>query len=220
MSSPATMSFSDAAYQLAGSPGITKPVIFDAEHFCGNCHETKSTAPAKKILTSQFGSWEDIAMDPRGGRWLCLPCAWAYRDLKLRRISTLIEDGAMTHPTPTELRTGVLTGPIPSTTAVVVPVSGKRIVLPKGTWGALTFDGGVMQWRPRDRRLLGVMSMFRAMDVGEKELMADIMPGRVLADTPHHRHTELSEQWTLLDPLRKDKVRAPLFLMLSRENPS
>lgn len=209
-------SLSETAYQSAGKPRLNKPVFFEIERLCGSCRRVQDVAPAKKILTSQFGSWEDIVTDPRGGRWLCLPCAWAYRDISVRRKPSLISADTMTHPSVKELREGVLTGPIPADTAVVIPTSGKRVLLPKAHRGALTFDGGVISWTRRDRTLLDVAVSLRARGIGEKELMESSPPIRVLLDTDPAEHEDIFTQWSTLTPLRRDKVRAPLFLLLSR----
>lgn len=209
-------SLSAVAYQSAGRPPLNKPVSFDIERLCGSCRTVQTVAPAKRILTSQFGSWGDIVTDPSGGRWLCLPCAWAYRDITMRRKSSVIDADGMTHPSVRELREGVLAGPIPVNTAVVVPISGKKVLLPRARRGALTFDGGVGPWTHRDRTLLDVAVSLRARDIGEKELLSPSPPIRVLLNTDPATHEDLFAQWSLLAPLRKDKVRAPLFLHLSR----
>lgn len=210
-------SLSYALYQAAGEPGISKPVSFDKERHCGNCRQTTLCALAKKVLTSQFGSWGDVATDPRGGRWLCLPCAWAYRNIDLRRKPTLMEGTSLSHPTVASLRDTVLCKQIPATTALVIPVSGKRVVLPRAQWGKVTFDGGAVEWTRRDYTILRTATILREQGVGERELLEPSPPIRLLLSADPATHDDLFAQWQTLDTLRNDKVRAPLFLTLSRK---
>lgn len=210
-------SLSEALYQAAGKPGINKPVPFEETRQCGNCQRSALCAPAKKVLTSQFGSWGDIASDPRGGRWLCLPCAWAYRNIDLRRKPTMLTSEGMTHPTATTLRETLLCKQIPASVAVIIPVSGKRVVLPRAQWGKVTFDGGAIEWTRRDYTILNTMVRLREHGVGERELLEPSPPIRLLMSTDPGTHGDLFAQWQTLDALRNDKVRAPLFLALSRK---
>lgn len=207
----------EAVYQAEGNPAFDKPVPFSEIHLCGNCRRRRSTAPAKKVLTSQFGSWGDIQQDSTGGRWLCLPCAWTYRSPDLRRRSTVVHlDGTMNRPGIPALRE-ILSAPIPADVAVIVPLSGKRIVAPRARWGQVVFDAGALQWRPRHKRLMHHATRLRELGFTETDLKADSPNHAVLTSLPVETHAEVRSMWREMHPLRDDKSLFPLFLLLSRK---
>lgn len=123
----------------------------------------------------------------------------------------------MTHPTVASLRDTLLCKQIPATTAVIIPVSGKRLVLPRAQWGKVAFDGGVIEWTRRDYTILRTATDFRDQGVGERELLEPSPPIRLLLSADPATHDNLFGRWQTLDTLRNDKVRAPLFLALSRK---
>lgn len=218
------LSVTAAVYQHEGKPSVDKPVTFDSDALCGTCRERAQTAPAHLILTSQFGSWDAIIVDPKtGARWLCAACAWAWRAVKYRQKATIVrlsEDGdvSVEHPPLTGLL-DALDGPIPLNVAISVPLSKKKAVLPTARWGQVAFDTMRTTWTPRMLRQLRAARHLRARGVAEPDLLADSPPGYLLAkvDTPEE-HDLVVRLWRALDPVRHDKTFMPLLLTLSRKD--
>lgn len=206
----------DVVHRLEGAPPVDKPAPFTAEHVCGNCLHRRLAAPANKVLTSQFGTWDDIAADVNGKRWLCVACAWAYRATGYRRAATLITPDHAHHPTWTQLRE-TLTRPIPHTVAIVVPLSGKRLVLPRAQWGRVAVDGATITWTPALRTQMLAATRLRTLGVIERALPEPSPPFAVLTSTPPDQHDTIRSLWRVLDPARGDKRMLTLMQKLSRE---
>lgn len=196
---------------------MDKPVTFETFRLCGNCLSRRKVGPAQRILTSQFGSWDDVVQDPEGGRWLCLPCASTYRATDLRRRTSIIhQDGTLDRPDLIALR-AVLNRPIEPTTAIIVPLSGKKIIAPRATWGRLVTDTCTMQWTARHKRLLGYGVALREMGFSESALREESPPFVVLAELPVEEHARVRDMWREWKVIREDKTVLPLFLFLSRK---
>lgn len=208
---------SEAVYRALDNPAVDKPVSFEGPGHCGNCRTVTAVAPAHRILTSQFGSWDHIVADEHGNRWLCAPCAWAYRAADYRRRSTIITTtGHLTHPEAHQLRT-ILQRPIPADTAVIVPTSAKKIVLPRGRWGTLTHDAGTLTWTPRHRAAINAAARLRELGCSESDLTQTSPPFRVLSAHPPDTQAEIAALWRTLAPMRRDALLMPLIQYLSRK---
>lgn len=210
-------SVSEVVYRAEGKPDLGKPVNFDSEARCGNCRQATLVARAASVLTSQFGSWDDVVPDPRGGRWLCKACAWCYRATDLRRAPAVItqKPAAMSKPVNRTLR-ATLAGPIPSTTAVIIPLTGKRIVAPRARWGHVTTDFGPMIWRPPHHQMLTAVLRLRELGVGEKALADAAPPWGALRDLTSDEQEEARQLWGTLRAARDDKTLLPLLQRLGR----
>lgn len=219
------VSVTKAVYQFEGNPSIDKPVMFDHEAVCGNCDTPSRTAPARKVLTPQFGSWDSIVETPTGGRWLCAPCAWAYRATPYRRapaIITLEEDGKevggrVRWASKADL-VQVLSRPIPSHMALSIPLSGKKMVLPVARWGMVSTDTKVFRWSARNHRQLQAALELRGMGVGEPALADPSPPYYLLDKTNPDLHPRIKELWASLKPVRDDKTMLPFIQNVSRKD--
>lgn len=212
------MPVTEALYHASGKPPLGKTVPFDSG-FCGRCHQQTTVAEASKVLTSRFGSWDDIDPDVRGKRrYLCLPCGWAYREKQLQYHPTIIRRGeeALKHPTGTELRSA-LNGPIPSDTAILLPVSGKKAVAPLGQWGRLVTDGGPVEWNRQRAQAVAHLRELKAMGIVEMALSGLAPPAYVLDRVDAAQWEQVQKSWSVLRPFREDKALFPMLVKLTRE---
>ncbi len=214
---PEALPVSAVLHAALGRPGIDKPVTFVPGKSCGSCARVANCCQAATVLTSRFGSWGDIAVASDGSRWLCEACGWAYRASDLRRAMWIIDvDGTATTPTIAEVREA-LAGPIATSTAIIVPTSGKRIVAPRAAWGTVTSDSGNLRWCRHHHEWLTAATRLRALGVSEAALASPSPPWPVLVATSVEHHAEIQGHWRRLAPLRADKTLLPLFQRLSRE---
>lgn len=212
------ISVTEALYQALGKPELAKPLVFEEDRLCGNCRQRTAAAPASKALTSRFGSWEDIAVDPGGDRWLCRPCIWAYTSTDLRRKpSTITTDSVGGTTSHHQVRT-LLRGPLPTNTAVIMPIGGKRIVAPRARWGQVVTDAGCITWASRHAKALAAMLELRAFGFGEKSLAEPSPLFHVLASVDVSHHQRIYDLWAQLRPVREDKTLCAAFLKMSRDD--
>lgn len=208
----------EALYHAARKPMLDKTAPFD-RGFCGKCHRETSVAEAIKILTRRFGSWDGIAPDPRSKqRHLCLPCAWAYRAKDLQYHPTIIirGDTQLHHPSGTELRRA-LSGPTPTTMAVLFPVSGKKAVAPGSQWGKIATDSGPLTWTRRYAQAVKDLMGLKAVGITEPALSNPAPPSHSLDTLDAKTWTYVQDTWRRLEPLRQDKAIFPTLVKMTRE---
>lgn len=211
------ISVTEALYQARGCPPLDKPVVFETQRTCGNCQRLRDTAPAKRVLTSQFGSWGDIIQDPKGGRWLCLPCASTYRATDVRRRTSIIRQHGSLECADLGTLRAMLSNPIPADVAVVVPLSGKRLIAPRAQWGTVITDTCLLKWSSRHKRLMDHAVTLREMGFTETGLRAPSPPFVVLSGLPVDQHAQVRSMWRDLKTVREDKTLLPFYLFLSRK---
>ena len=211
-------SVTQAVYQCAGKPALDKPVNFEGDSRCGACLHHSPTAPASRILTSQFGSWDSISSDPHDGtRRLCAACAHAYRVPSYRWHPAIITPKGMTTPGHADL-IDILSKPLPGDVAVVVPVSGKKLLVPLARWGYLTTDTQTFTWTARHKRLLKTVIELREFGTPEGAFVEASPPFVLFTSLPPHQHDHVRDLWRILAPLRADKALLPMFVKLSRKD--
>lgn len=207
----------EALYRAEGKPSLDKAGASRDGLRCGNCLRDTLTVPAGSVLTSRFGSWDDIAVGPDGSRNLCLACAWAYRSVPLRRTVTLVTaTPSYTHPGAAEVR-ALLAGPVPPDIALIVPLAGKRIVAPRARWGHVVTDAGPLTWSVSHQRLLKVALRLRAWGFRERGLAESAPPFETLVDIDIAQHDQVRADWAAFEAARADKTLLGLYLKLSRE---
>lgn len=179
-------------------------------------------APAARVLSSQFGSWGDIAVDPsdpKGGRWLCRACGWAYRCVALRHEPTVVTRGReVEHPPYSGLREQLSHGTVDPASAYIIPIGGKRVIAPRARWGTVTHDGGSSHWGPAQARLVAAADTLTRYGFGGKMLASPTPPHSVLMRIPTDEHPRVRRLWRHLDVARADKIMMPLYSRLCRKD--
>lgn len=208
----------EALYHAARKPPLGKSLPFN-RGFCGRCRREVDVADAAGVLSSRFGSWDDIKPDEGSKRrHLCLPCGWAYRDKSLQYHPTIIRQGAtaLNHPTGTELRRA-LSGPIAADVAIMLPVSGKKAVAPLAQWGQLTTDGGLVAWDRRRAQAVKRLMWLKGLGIPEMALCDPAPPSYALNRADAQQWEQLQQIWSDLKPVRADKALFPMLVKLTRE---
>lgn len=206
-------------FRVVGSPHLGKPVTYSHDAKCGVCRRTTDVAPAGKVLTSSFGSWDDISADQSGRRWLCPACVYAFRAPELRTKATIVtgDPDSLTHPSPHDLAQR-LSRAIGATEAVIVPLTRKRVVAPRAAWGKLATDYEVITWSGRDAAMLSAALRLREAGFGPRALADPSPPLTVLRGLPLNQHTRVNQLWRRLQPVRDNKARLPLYQYLTKRS--
>ena len=206
-----------AVYSAAGSPRPHSQLSYSAG-LCGMCGRQEESAPAKDYVSKNFGSWGEIAVDAdRGGRFLCAPCGWALRESDLRyKASIITADPSLTYPGQSDLQQILLAGPLPSTTAVMVPVSGKKAIILSAKFGMVASDFGSMHWQHGHSQAL--KSMLRLREIGFKEsgFIEPLPPMVTLMGLDRDQRMESQRLWQALATVRQDRTFLPLAIRISR----
>ena len=163
-----------AAWVGAGSPPCGKeglpwqPVVR-----CGSCGHRGRGAPAHRVLSWSFSTWDAIRPTDAGTRWLCEGCAWAYRNTHAKRhpyTITWAATGTTTHHTPAAALAYLRNPTIPGNVAIAYPVGGRRIPLPTAAWGHVAYDGVRTRWgRPAATAIRAALAL-RECGLNERSL--------------------------------------------------
>jgi hypothetical protein len=182
------------------------------------CGPVERSAPAKDVVSKNFGSWAEIAVDKdRNGRFLCVPCAWALKETDLRyKTSIVTSDPSLSHPSQAELQHILLQGPLPSTTAVMVPVSGKKAIILSAKWGMVASDFGGMHWQASHSAALKHVLRLRALGFRESGFVEPFPPMVTLMGLQKAERMEAHNLWRSLATVRQDRTFLPLVTKISR----
>jgi len=170
---------------------------------CARCATASSELATTRTVVSKTFTGFDGWADPSSGG-LCPPCTWAYRTPVLRQvpheITTHPSCRALTRP---RLR-ALLAHPVPTTTALVVPLRpGRKHLLPTAQWGRVTTDDATLTWTDADADRLGVMATLRAQGFGPRMLLAPAPAWPVLVKLPPRQRLLTQQDWSLLTPWRR-----------------
>lgn len=184
------------------------------------CGHHDQSSPAKDSVSKNFGSWADIAVDgARNGRFLCAPCSWALREPDLRYKTSIITSGpSLEHPTQAALQEALLRGPLPGTTAVMVPVSGKKAIILTAKWGMVASDFGAMHWQGSHSAALKSFLRLRAIGFRESGFVEPFPPMVTLMGLPRDERMEAQKLWQSLTAVRQDRTFLPLVTKISRSD--
>lgn len=209
----------DIVWTASGRPGCgpkEKTLTWARNGVCGQCvqRDGREVTLARKVMSHNFGSWDDIATTTDGLQWLCRTCAWAYKDATIRSHVYRIETGgAVVDLDWPDLVAEIRESQIPTTVAYCVPIGGKRIVLPRTRWGMLATDHGTVHWQAHHARTLCMVCDLRALGCTESALLSKSMPIGTGA-TPHQQ-AHSSQLWDNLAIARRSPLW-PMFVKMSR----
>ena len=118
--------------------GDWRPTGDPVEGACGACGRHAEVWEALGVVSRRFSSWDLIRTDAAAGRRLvCAPCAWALvspGDLRRRRLH-LTAGGGVGQWEWSQTANRLRAGPLRTSECLVVPVGGRKSVLPFAAWG-------------------------------------------------------------------------------------
>lgn len=208
-----------AVYDAAGSPRPHSALSYSTG-LCGMCGLVEMSAPAKDFVSKNFGSWAEITVDTeRNGRYLCAPCAWALKEPDLRyKASVITTNPSLAYPSQAELQDVLLRGPLPNTTAVMVPVSGKKAIILSAKFGMVSSDFGSLHWQPSHSVALRSILRLRTLGFKESGFVEPFPPMVTLMGLPREERLEAQHLWQSLATVRQDRTFLPLVTKISRSN--
>lgn len=157
---------------------------------------------SSRIISEKFTAFDTW---PFGTRRLCIPCAWAYTRRPTTQQTTLITaDNVTEYPDTTQLAPILMKGPLPNTSAAIVPTAKHRHLLPTAQWGHLATEGIVVRWdAPAAQRLADLSWLRTAIGATWPQLKRPAPPPRLLTSQPADRWAPLLTAWERLQPWRR-----------------
>lgn len=191
-----------AAWTAAGQP--TSELFADVVgEWCGCCGAGNlPLRAAYRVVSRKF---TDADCWPYGSDWLCVVCAWAYTTPALRRsVYRVHQQPAEQVPRRRcELGAELAVGALAAETTVVLPVRGRRHILPTAQWGHVCTDDVCVRWDETAAALLRTLRWLRTQPgVRARDLESSTPPIQVLRAAGGERIT-VWKRWELLEPWRE-----------------
>ena len=194
-----------AAWTAAGQPDVQAPAPVEGR--CGRCGTQTATVTSTHIVSEKFTGFDAW---PYGSRRLCVPCAWAYSHTPTAQQAMVITPTHATCYADGRDVTDLLTaGPLPATTAVIVPTAKRRHLLPTAQWGHVATDGLVVAWDGAAARRLTDVRWLRT-DIGATwpQLQAPTPPPQLMRGRPPRGWEPILTAWS---GLQRWRVVPPLW---------
>lgn len=189
----------EAAWNAAGRPPVQAPAPVEGR--CGRCGEWTATVTSTHIVSEKFTGFDAW---PYGSRRLCVPCAWAYSHTPTAQQAMLITPTATTAYTDGRELTELLTaGPLPATTAAILPTAKRRHLLPTAQWAHVATDGLVVAWDATTAHRLADLLWLRS-QIGATwpQLESPAPPARLMRSHPATAWEPILAAWSALQTWR------------------
>lgn len=158
---------------------------------CCRCGTHSNVAPVTSVISAKFTGFDTLS----NGDGFCPACAWAY-SVATRRLTL-----AITATTSTVLDTPALFDHLlclTVSTALVVPLSGRKHVLPHAQWGTVRVDDINLVWRTSDIDRLRLVSDLRGRGAPASSLQDPNPPWQWLRTQPEATWSATQQQWRSL----------------------
>lgn len=164
---------------------------------CCRCGLDGMVTPLRRVVSHRFNDFDRLSQ----GEGMCRPCAWAYHPshrTKIWRIRTAGVDLLSANDLAQELST---TG---SPTALVVPIGGRKHLLPYAQWQTIRVDDINLNWTSRDVERLKLLTWLRDLGCPARSFRDPTPPWRWISTQPPEHWRAINEHWDALQPWRRN----------------
>ena len=158
---------SRVVWEAEGRPGVTAAST-PSLGLCAACGSTDmGVVSVTDVVSRNFTDWDRFPFD---GGLVCVACGWAFRDAALRTTAQVVSPDGVVTGWPAAL--SALSGPLGVDVSVVVPVGGRKHLLPFAGWRSVSTDWGLLPWDRAAVELLGAVKVLRATGMPEGAIRA------------------------------------------------
>lgn len=158
---------------------------------CRRCGAHGHLTPVASVVSAKFTGFDSLGH----GDGLCHVCAWAY-SASTRRLTLAISATAATVLDSVGLFDQLLRPTV--STALVVPLSGRKHVLPHAQWGTVRVDDINLVWRTSDITRLRTVAELRSRGVPPSTLEDPCPSWQWLRTQPEATWSATQQQWRSL----------------------
>jgi len=190
-----------SAWSASGCPTVLRPTGFGD---CGRCGASGADLVATGAVVSRTFTAFDGWINPHS--WgLCAACSWAYRGKGLRTCIGLVTREPSWRQLSCATAREVLAVALPSDAALIVPLRGRKHLLPSASWGRVSVDDVQLSWTERDAGRLHAVQRLRAQGFGPKMLSAAAPAWAVLRRLPAQSWDVVVADWEVLAVWRRNR---------------
>lgn len=181
------------AYSQYGQPLL--PAGNHAAGTCCRCGQHSPLLPVAAVVSAKFTGYDTLGP----GQGFCQVCAWSHSatarkfTMGINRTTARVLDAAA-------LFDALLAHD--HSTAIVVPISGRKHVLPHAQWGTIRVDDINLAWRPPDTIRLQALADLRRRGAPTRALSEATPTWAWLKTQPKTTWSSTQQQWELLAPWR------------------
>ena len=187
------------AWTAAGRPIPPTVELPGPRLWCCCCGATDlPLVAALSVVSRKFTDAESWVY---GGDWLCAACGWAYSTAELRRSVYVVDQHrpARTVVERAELGELLAAGPLPADRMAVVPVRGRRHILPTARWGHVCTDDTAVRWDDAAVALMTDLRWLRTLPGVRAAMLTDPAPPiAVMRALPADQWPQLLAAWDAL----------------------
>lgn len=201
-------------WESLGGPTPTEAAM-DREGHCSRCGSFSTTATRIKALVSdKFTGWDAYTRTP-DPLW-CVTCAWGHTTTDLRTRPWIIGAARTGQATTADL-SAALSSAVDIHTAIVVPLSRHKHVLPAAMWGHITTDDRALPWTSAEVHRFKIVEWFRGLGFNEAALCQPTprFEQFITLDPPTMQLA--MTRWASLSEWRKDPAYLKVACIGSRE---
>lgn len=173
----------------------TEPAAVSTFGVCCRCGQTVPVQSMSSVVSAKFTGFDLLG----AGDGLCQGCAWAFSTPARRLVLSITATTATLLDTPSLFDS--LLRPSGSS-AIVVPLSGRKHVLPYAQWGTVRVDDINLTWQPSDVQRLRIVAELRLMGAPATSLPGSAPPARWLTSRHPTTWEAIDRQWRQLNPWR------------------
>lgn len=176
-----------------GKARTTRPTPIPRQGICALLGTMGPVFDARDVVSALFTQWDRFRFRDPAGLAFSPPAAWALRHrVAMQRPHGLIH-GEFSLLTPADLHQALRILPDDPYSAVSVPVSGQKHLLPWARWGRVIIDNHCLSWDAGDVAALGTYTVLRQMGYGEAALTEPAPRWAILT-----RQARVDQRWALL----------------------
>lgn len=205
-------------WQHLGMPAADDVTFDPVPVTCARCGTaTAESARLTAVISDKFTGWDTYANGNRDPRW-CPACAWGHVDPALRHYPWFVTPETAGRANPTMLRALLSLGSLDPQTALIVPLSRKKHLLPDARWGVITTDGVHLPWTHRDADRLPLLLTLHRLGFSETALLATTPRFEHLRTLTTEQQASILRTWHLLDPWRTYPALMQIALRATRKD--
>lgn len=205
-----------AAWVAAGRPQVPGLPSASVLGCCARCGDSGRLVEVRRVVSRSFTGRDHWTLP--GGAGLCSACTWAYQEPALRKRAHIVlgRRQPVLHALDSPGMREVLARAVDSQTAVTVPRSGRKHLLPGAQWGRVLLDDIALPWSRADAARLAVLDEIRWLGASDADLRLPAPPWPLVQAAGPARRQRLVQAWDELRAWRLHPVYLEVAMIATR----
>lgn len=192
-------------------------VTLGDDGICVICGSEGPVIEAGQVVSPKFTDWDQYAGTAHT-LW-CEGCVWAHTVHDLRTYAWKVSPTECERLSEGRLNS-VLSFPLDHDTAVIIPISRHKHLLPRARAGVITSDDAHLPWGDRQVEFLNILTRLRALGFSENALTEAAPRWAMITKLSGPDKVEVLKSWAVLTPWRNNPLLMAIGLRATRGIPA